>query len=82
MSVLVVEDIIIREDYVTVVAMVEDARILYQQDLISPAEYCPALCQASFYVDEDEQIPTDEGSFIDYLNELDLDWQLLPNDYF
>jgi len=63
------------EDYVTVVAVVEDTRLVFAGDHIDPPEYGPGICKASFYLDENELLPKDEDDLIDYLNELNLDWE-------
>jgi hypothetical protein len=82
MSVLVIEDTIIEGTNVTVTAVVEDMRLLYRATRFEPEEWAPALCSASFELDEDEQIPTDEDGFCSYLDQLDLHWQLIDtSDY-
>ena len=77
MSVLAIEDTIIEGANVTVTAVVEDMRLLYRATRFEPEEWAPALCSASFELDEDEQIPTDEDGFCSYLDQLDLQWQLI-----
>jgi hypothetical protein len=77
MSVLAIEDTFIDGTNVTVTAVVEDMRLLYRATRDEPDEWCPALCQTTFSVDPDEQIPTDEDGFCGYLDALDLDWQLV-----
>ena len=74
MSIISIEETTIKNDHVTVTAMVEDAHLKHQATHIDPPEYVPGLCQASFYVDADQTIPTNEGSFIDYLDSLGLQW--------
>jgi hypothetical protein len=69
------------KDLISVIALVEDAFLAYPQTYFDPPEYGPALCQTSFYLDEDENLPQDENNLIKYLNELNLDWQLLPKDW-
>jgi len=82
MSVLAIEDTCIDGANVTVTAVVEDMRLLYQATRYEPEEWCPALCQTTFSVDPDEQIPTDEDGFCSYLDQLDLHWQLVDtSDY-
>jgi hypothetical protein len=77
MSVLAIEDTIIEGTNVTVTAVVEDMRLLYRATRFEPEEWAPALCSASFELDKDEQIPTDEDGFCSYLDQLDLHWQLI-----
>jgi hypothetical protein len=82
MSVLAIEDTIIKDTNVTVTAVVENMRLLYHASHYEPEEWCPALCSASFELDEDQQIPTDEAGFCSYLDSLDLEWQLIDtSDY-
>ena len=77
MSVLVIEDTIIDGSNVTVTAVVDEMRLLYRASRFEPEEWAPALCTASFELDEGEQIPTDEDGFCSYLDQLDLHWQLI-----
>jgi hypothetical protein len=82
MSVLAIEDTTIDGTNVTVTAVVEDMRLLYRATRFEPEEWCPALCSASFELDPDESIPTDEDNFCSYLSNLDLQWQLVDtSDY-
>ena len=77
MSVLAIENTIIDGTNVTVTAVVDEMRLLYKATYLEPEEWAPALCTASFELDEGEQVPTDEDGFCSYLDSLDLDWQLL-----
>lgn len=61
-------------------ALVEDACIILRETLDSPAEYGPGLCQASFIVNDEYPIPENESQFIDFLDELDLDWEPIRYD--
>jgi hypothetical protein len=48
-------------------------------DSAEPAEYGPALCWASFQIDQDQLPPPISGTLFDqinYLDNLDLDWEL------
>ena len=77
MSILAIEDTFIDGSNVTVTAVVEDMRLLYRASRFEPEEWAPALCTATFQLDEGEQIPTDEDGFCSYLDQLDLHWQLV-----
>ena len=82
MTVLAIEDTFIDGSDVTVTAVVEDMRLLYRATHYEPEEWAPALCSATFQLDEGEQIPTDEDGFCSYLDSLDLYWQLVDtSDY-
>ena len=91
----VIEIIGIEEDLVTnesihyvVTAMVEDMRltrpaVYYPTDLASPEEYGPGVCSAGFEVMFGDDPPPTLGSSVDLLNyiqDLDLDWQLDESD--
>jgi hypothetical protein len=83
MSVLGIENTIIDGTHVTVTAVVEDMRLLYKATRDEPEEWAPALCTASFEMADDESIPLDEDSFCDFLDGLDLQWQLVDtSDYY
>jgi hypothetical protein len=75
MSVLAIESTIIDDDYVTVEAVVDGMRCIYQATYSDPSEYAPALCRAGFYMGDDTQIPVDEDGFCRYLDSLQLDWE-------
>ncbi len=75
MTVLAIENTFIDDDYVEVVAIVDNVRLIYHQTLYDAPEYAPALCSATFALGEDESIPTDEDNFCRYLDRLNLDWQ-------
>lgn len=66
---------------VYVSAVVEEAVEVYGQTLYDPPEYGPALCEASFELDEDEILPDNEHELIQYLDNLDLMWNLVDNSY-
>lgn len=77
MTILAIEDTFIDGSDVTVTAVVEDMRLLYRATHYEPEEWAPALCSATFQLDEGEQIPLDEDGFCSYLDSLDLYWQLV-----
>jgi hypothetical protein len=64
------------EGYVSVVAVVEDMRLVRNQTLLDPPEYGPAVCEAGFYLNEDEQLPEDDDELLTFLSEFDLDWKI------
>lgn len=67
-------------DNVTVKAVVEDSVLTYPATDLDPPEYGPALCEASFELEENEIIPGDEDQLIDYLERLNLDWEVIPEE--
>ena len=74
-----IESIYQNDDRVFVRAVVEDIILLYRQTTESPAEYGPALCESSFCLDDREILPTNEEELIQFLENLDLDWNILDN---
>lgn len=70
-----------KEDLVTITAVVEDAIQIAHQTLVDPPEYGPAVCTASFYLEEGEQIPSEEDELLDYLENLELDWDPISKDW-
>ena len=68
-----------KENQIYVRGIVEDVIEIYPATLEDPPEYGPALCEASFELDEDEIVPEGEDALLDYLNELYLDWRIIDN---
>ena len=60
-----------------VAAVIEDAVQVYAQTMYDPTEYGPALCEASFTLEEDEILPDNEDELIQFLEDLDLNWDLV-----
>ena len=67
-------------DNVVVKAVVEDSVLVYAATNLDPPEYGPALCEASFELEENEILPRDDGDLIDYLESLNLDWEIIPEE--
>jgi hypothetical protein len=79
----VIETIQKTENEVYVRAIVEDVIQVYASTLYDPPEYGPALCETKFELDDDELLPRGESELIDYLNTLDLTWQVVDTiDYY
>jgi hypothetical protein len=79
----VIETIQKTENKVFVRAIVEDMIQVYPATLQDPPEYGPAVCESSFQLEENELLPNGEDALIDYLNQLDLNWQIIDNsDYY
>ena len=79
--ILSIDEIKQEDDLVSVRAVVEDAIQTYSQTYYDPPEYGPALCESSFYLDEEEILPKDEEQLLNYLNSLDIFWEVLPKDW-
>ena len=79
--ILSIDEIKQEDDLVSVRAVVEDAIQTYSQTYYDQPEYGPALCESSFYLDEDEILPKDEEQLLNYLNSLDIFWEVLPKDW-
>jgi len=67
------------ENQIYVRGIVEDVIEIYPATLQDPPEYGPALCEASFVLNEDEIVPEGDDALLDYLNELYLDWRIIDN---
>jgi hypothetical protein len=79
--ILSIDEIKQKDDLVSVRAVVEDVIQTYSQTYYDPPEYGPALCESSFYLDEDKILPKDEEQLLNYLNSLDIFWEVLPKDW-
>ncbi len=67
---------------VSVNAVIEDMIVVIPQTFNYPAEYGPALCEASFELDENEMLPDNECDLIQYLENLNLNWIIIDtSDY-
>lgn len=75
-----VYDIQQNDGRVSVTAVVEDMTLVYPATRFEPEEYGPALCEASFCLDEGEILPTEDDDLIEYLEKLDLDWEVIQMD--
>ena len=75
----VIETLEQNKNEVFVRAIVEDMIEIYPASLYDPPEYGPALCEASFELDENEIIPESEDALIEYLEKLDLEWIPVDN---
>ena len=85
MTIQSIESIFVDADRtVFVSAVVEDVVQTYSQTYYDPAEYGAALCEAYFYLEENEGLPEDEEALKDYIDKLDLEWRIVDNsdDYF
>jgi hypothetical protein len=69
------------ENEIYVQAVVEDMVQIYAQTYYEPAEYGPALCEASFSLSDDEVLPVNEDEIIDYLESLELEWKIIKDDF-
>lgn len=77
--ILQIETVYQEENEVFVRAVVEDAVIAYPQTMESPAEFRPAMCEATFCLDEEHTLPEDEDDLVFYLEDLDLDWKVVDD---
>lgn len=80
MSIISIESLHLHDDgNVYVSAIVEDVVQTYSQTLYDPPEYGPALCEACFTLEEDEYLPDNEHELLQFLENLDLEWELVDN---
>lgn len=65
-------------DGVLTVEAVVDEMILYRgASYYEPEEWVPAVCQAEYELNEGEVFPDTERQQIAFLEELDLDWEII-----
>ena len=92
MSILSIESVYQDSGNFYITAVIDEMVQTHSQTQYDPAEYGSALCEASFSIDDElaEVIETyfkdedNEQELIQFLEQLDLDWQLVDNsdDYF
>lgn len=87
MSILSIESFHKEDKTFYVTAVVEDVVQVYSQTMYDPAEYGPALCEASFTIEDDELaevvVPDNDNDLIEFLEELDVEWKVMDNsDYY
>lgn len=71
------------EDYKQfyVKAIVEDMALEFTGDYWNPPEYGPAVCESTFLLEKEALLPHDENNLIEFLDALDLDWEITKDDY-
>jgi hypothetical protein len=79
MSILSIQDISVENNAVNVTAVVEDAVVVFKATYDDPEELEPGLCYATFSLDENETLPKDENELLDFIDSLDLKWDLIDN---
>ena len=83
MSILSIKSIYQDGEIIHVTAMIEDAVQTRSQTYYDPAEYGPALCGASFAIDDEELkelvLPDNDLEIIEFLEKLDLEWNPVDN---
>ena len=67
-------------DLCTVVADVGDVVVARPQTYFDPAEYGAALCRGTFYLQDDEVIPTDDDELCQFVEDRVSYWEVLSND--
>lgn len=78
----IIYDVIKNDNYITIRAIIEDSVLVYSATEIDPPEYGPALCEATFELEENEILPKDDDDLIDYLETLSLNWEpVLDEEY-
>jgi hypothetical protein len=70
------------DDLCSVVAVVDDAAVVMPATQFEPEEYGPALCRGTFYLQDDEVIPTDDVELSEFVADRVLYWQVIDtSDY-
>jgi hypothetical protein len=59
----------------TVVADVDDVVVVGKASLLDPEEYGPAMCRGSFYLQDEEVIPEDDGDLAEFVEARVSTWE-------
>mgnify|MGYP003109862737 FL=1 len=71
-----IEDVFVEDQQVTVIAMIEDMVTVHSGTYLDPPEYGPALCKATFEIDEDDNINLQNFKNMEnYL--IDIEWEII-----
>ena len=65
---------------VTVTAVVDEMVLVYEQTLLEPAEYGPALCRGTFYLSDEDLIPATDAELVRLFYDRIDDWAVLDPD--
>ena len=76
MAVISIHETTFDDQRVYVEATVEDMVLVHAQTMLDPAEYGPALCEASF-IDPEVPFPHNGAAFLRYVDDLDLNWKVI-----
>jgi len=58
-------------------AVVEDMVKVFSGNMYEPEEYGPALCETSIELEEDDMIPQNDAELVQYLEQLNVDWEVI-----
>jgi hypothetical protein len=67
-------------DLCTAIACLSDAVVTLPPTASDPVEYGSALCRGSFYLQDDEVIPTDDDELCQFVEDRVSYWEVLSND--
>lgn len=67
----------VEDNVLYVKAVVEDMVKVFSGNKYEPEEYGPALCETSVELEDNELIPSDDDGLIDYLEHLNVDWEVI-----
>ena len=79
-DILEILEIEIEEDCVNVRAVVDEMITIRGQTYFEEEQFAPGVCEASYELEEGEVFPETEKEQIKFLEELDLDWDLIELD--
>ncbi len=79
MSIISIQEVYFENEKVVVTSVIDDAKLRYAATYYEPEELEPALCFSSFYMSENEQLPSDEKELFDYITDLNLDWEIITD---
>lgn len=76
-TILGINEVEINDGVITVEAVVDEMLLYRGMSYFEPEEWVPAVCQAEYELNEGEVFPDTERQQIAFLEELDLDWEIV-----
>ena len=64
-----------------VVAVVDEMVLVYEQTLLDPPEWGPALCRGSFYLSDEDLIPATDAQLCRLIADRVDDWEPIDPEY-
>lgn len=79
-TILSINEVEINDGVITVEAVVDEMILYRGMSYYHPEEWVPAVCQAEYELNNGELFPDTEKQQIAFLEELDLDWEIIDYD--
>lgn len=68
------------DGFLTIEAVVDEMLLYRGASYYEPEEWVPAICQAQYELNEGEVFPNTERQQIAFLEDIDLDWEVIEYD--